>query len=90
MSDERVDEPLIYFKDGAVGDRVYLDGRVNCVSSSYGVACINVTMHGGYPRTLQVNIYTKEDHGVKTADNIHVIGVKTGNDEMIAYRITIR
>jgi len=37
-----------------------------------------------------VNIYTKEDHGVKTADNVRVIGVKTDTDEMIAYLITIR
>ncbi|HDN64843.1 MAG TPA: hypothetical protein ENF23_00870 [Methanosarcinales archaeon] len=50
MSDERADETLIYFKDGAVGDRVYLDGRVNSVSSSYGIVCVNISLLGDYPR----------------------------------------
>jgi len=90
MSDERANEPLTYFMDGAVDDRVYLNGKVNSVSSSYGIACVNVSLLGGYPRPLQVNIYTKEDHGIKTADNVRVIGVKTDTDEMIAYLITIR
>ena len=90
MGDEHADEPLTYFRDGAIGDRVYLNGKVNSVSSSYGVACVNVSRHGGYPRTLQVNIYTKEDHGVKAVDNVCAIGVKTNTDEMIAYMITIR
>ena len=89
IGDERADEPLIYFQDGAIGDRVYLNGRVNSVSSSYEVACVNVTMCG-YPRPLQVNIYTKEDHGVEAVDNVRVLGVKTGSNEMIAYLITLR
>lgn len=90
MGDERVDEPLTYFKDGAIGDRVYLDGMVNSVSSSYGVACVNISMLGGYPRTLQVNIYTKEDCTIKDGETMRAIGVKTDTDEMIAYMITIR
>ena len=88
--DERADEPLTYFKDGAIGDRVYLDGRVNFVSSSYGVACVNVSLLGGYPRPLQVNIYTKEDCIIKDGETMRAIGVKTDTDEMIAYMITLR
>ena len=88
--DERADETPIYFKDAEVGDRVYLDGRVNSVNSSYGIACVNVSLLGDYPRPLQVNIYTKEDHGVKSVDNVYVIGVKTDIDEMIAYTIALR
>jgi len=53
MSDERANEPLTYFMDGAVDDRVYLNGKVNSVSSSYGIACVNVSLLGGYPRPLQ-------------------------------------
>ena len=90
MGDEHADEPLIYFKDGAVGDRVYLDGTVNSMSSSYGITCINVTMLGSYPQTLQVNIYTKEDCNIEDGGTMQAIGVKTDTDEMIAYMITIR
>ena len=88
--DERADESLIYFKDGAVDDRVYLDGTVNSMSSSYGITCINVTMLGSYPQTLQVNIYTKEDCNIEDGGTMQAIGVKTNTDEMIAYMITIR
>ena len=90
MGDEHADETLIYFKDGAVGDRVYLDGTVNSMSSSYGITCINVTMLGSYPQTLQVNIYTKEDYTIKAGETVQAIGIKTDTDEMIAYMITIR
>ena len=82
--DERADT-LIYFKDAEVGDRVYLNGKVNFVNSSYGIACVNVSLLGDYPRPLQVNIYFKEDYDIKTVDNVYVIGVKTDSDEMIAY-----
>ena len=88
--DERADETLIYFKDADVGDRVYLNGKVNSVNSSYGIACVNVSLLGDYPRPLQVNIYFKEDYDIKAADNVYVIGVKTDSDEMIAYMITLR
>ena len=88
--DEHADEPLTCFKDGAIGDRVYLDGKVTSVSSSYGITCVNVTMLGGYPRTLQVNIYTKEDCNIEVGGTMQAIGIKTDTDEMIAYMITIR
>ena len=88
--DERADETLIYFKDADVGDRVYLNGKVNSVNSSYGIACVNVSLLGDYPRPLQVNIYFKEDYDIKAVDNVYVIGVKTDSDEMIAYMITLR
>jgi hypothetical protein len=90
MGDERADEPLTYFKDGAVGDRVYLNGKVNSASSSYGVACVNVSLLGEYPRPLQVNIYAREEQGVGAQDTVRALGVKTDSDEMIAYLITLR
>ena len=90
MGDEHADESLIYFKDAEVGDRAYLDGRVNSVSSSYGIICVNVSLLGDYPRPLQVNIYTKEDCTIKDGETVQAIGVKTDTDEMIAYMITPR
>ena len=88
--DERVDESPTYFKDAEVGNRVYLNGKVNSVSSSYGIACVHVSLLGDYPRPLQVNIYTKEDCTIKDGETVQAIGVKTDTDEMIAYMITIR
>ena len=42
MGNEHADETLTDFKDGAIGDRVYLDGRVNSVSSSLGHSAVEV------------------------------------------------
>ena len=67
-----------------------INGKVNSVSSNYGISCVNVSLLGDYPRPLQVNIYFKEDYDVKTVGNVYVIGVKTDSDEMIAYMITLR
>ena len=52
-------------------------GGVNSVSSSYGVACVNVSLLGDYPRPLQVNICTKEDCTIKDGETIQAVGVKT-------------
>ncbi len=72
--DERADETLIYFKDAEVGDRVYLNGKVNSVNSSYGITCVNISLLGDYPRPLQVNIYTKEDCIIKDGETMQAIG----------------
>lgn len=88
--DERADETLIYFTNAAVDDRVYLDGTVKSVSSSYGIACVNVNIFRGYPDLAYVHIYTKEDCIIKDGETVQAIGVKTDTDEMIAYMITPR
>lgn len=90
MGDERSDESLIYFKDAAIGDRTYLNGRVNSMSSSYGIVHTNISLLGDYPRPLQVNIYSTQDYGIKEGDDVYVIGAKTNSNEMIAYTMTIK
>ena len=90
MGDERADETLIHFKDAEVGNWVYHNGMVNSVNSSYGIACVNISLLGDYPRPLQVNIHTKEDCSIKDGETVQAIGVKTDTEEMIAYMIAIR
>ena len=81
---------MVYFKDAAIGEKAYLEGTVNFVRCNYSIAYINVSLLGGYPRPLQVGIYSNKDYSVKKGDRIYVIGVKTNTAEMIAYRVNIQ